>query len=105
MMATIVCSLDHRCYECPGKAKLVKFLLQCHFQIEDLDSTEELSQEIIQFPQWQSIDRTQINNLSLPLNDFIEFAADKIDQLTAHFFIAKCQSAYLKSRKENLSPN
>ena len=43
IMATIVCSLDrkmcmiHRYFECPGKAKLVKFL-QCHFQVEDLDS-------------------------------------------------------------------
>ena len=48
MMAAFVFSLDHemcmvhKCYECPGKAKLVEFL-QCHFQTEDLDSIEELN--------------------------------------------------------------
>ena len=103
----MVCSLNkmsmvHRCPECSEKSELIKFL-QHQFEV----FSDELNQETIQFQQWQSTDRTQINNLSPPLIDFIDYASNKIDLLTAHSYFAKCQSAYryLKSRKAILSEN
>lgn len=100
MIEAIVCSREskmcmvHRCPDCPGKDALTRLL---NFQFKDYDE-----EDIIHFQQWESTDRTQINNLCLAVNEFIELVAEKMDQLTAHSFIAKSQAAYLRSRKEGL---
>ena len=54
------------------------------------------------FKQWQSTDRTTLNTLTLPTDEFIEFAASQLGKLTSHFFIAKSQAQYLKNRKESI---
>ena len=43
--------------------------------------------------------------MSLSADDFIENVAKKISDLTAHSFILKSQSQYLKCRKELLGKN
>ena len=50
-------------------------------------------------------DRPQIVAISLAVGDFIENVAKKTSDLTAHFFISKSQSQYLKCRKELLGEN
>ena len=43
--------------------------------------------------------------MSLLVDDFIKNVAKKISDLTAHSFISKSQSQYLKRRKELLGEN
>ena len=97
MMQIMVCDITnkncmvHRCSNCPGKAALIDHLATC---------MEEHTE--VQFKQWQSTDRTTLNTLTLPIDEFIETAASQLDKLTSHSFIAKTQAQYLKKRKESL---
>ena len=43
--------------------------------------------------------------MSLPVDDFIENVAKKISNLTAHSFVSKSQSQYLKRKKEIFGEN
>ena len=82
----------HRCPDCPGKnavfAKLQE--MECFFEAD------------VEFKQWQSTDRTSLNTLKLPTDEFVELVATKFNNLTAHFYIAKSQAQYLKTRKESI---
>jgi len=99
MMQIIVCDttnkncMVHRCSNCPGKVALIS-------KLQELECLEETSE--IKFKQWQSTDRTTLNSLTLPKDEFIELATSKLDKLTAHSFIAKSQAQYLKNRKESI---
>ena len=66
-------------------------------QLNCLEKTFE-----VVFKQWQSTKRTTLNTLTLPTDEFIEFAASPLDKLTSHSFIAKSQAQYLKNRKESI---
>ena len=67
----------HRCPACPGKSALVS-------KLQQLDCLVEMDEVI--FKQWQSTDRTTLNTLALPTDEFIEFAASQLDKLTSQFF-------------------
>ena len=86
----------HCCSDCPGEEALQE-LLRNLFQ--------EINNDFIQFQQWKSTDQAQIVTMSLPAYNFIENVAEKISNLTAHFFISKSQSQYLKHSKELLGEN
>ena len=98
IMKLIVCDVAnkncmvHRCPDCPGKnavfAKLQE--MECFFEAD------------VEFKQWQSTDRTSLNTLKLPTDEFVELVATKFDNLTAHSYIAKSQAQYLKTRKESI---
>ena len=100
LMSKVVCNLTnkmcmiHRCPNCPGKIKLLDFLYQ---------SFSDNTDDEITFQQWVSTDRTTIINMVLDIADFFDFLADKIDHLTSHSYISKCQSRYLQHLKENLA--
>ena len=100
MMKAIVCDTSnkncmvHRCPACPGKSALVS-------KLQQLDCLVEMDEVI--FKQWQSTDRTTLNTLALPTDEFIEFAASQLDKLTSHSFIAKSQAQHLKNRKESIN--
>ena len=96
MMTAIVCDIsDKNCmvYRCPGKSALVS-------KLQQLDCLEETFEVI--FKQWKSTDRTNLNTLTLPTDEFIEFAASQLDKSTSHSFIVKSQVQYLKNRKESI---
>ena len=82
----------YRCPDCPGKnavfAKLQE--MECFFEAD------------VEFKQWQSTDRTSLNTLKLPTDEFVELVATKFDNLTAHSYIAISQAQYLKTRKESI---
>jgi len=87
----------HRCQNCPGIDGLQDKLKEMFPNLDD--------DELVQFQQWQSTDRTQILTLSLPLSDFLQLLAEKLDHLTAHSYIAKAQATYLRHRKDTLESN
>ena len=105
LMGKLVCSLDsklcmiHRCRECPGAEGLTSYLeTLCELQVDDTD-------EVVYYKQWVTVDRTTLQDYSKPLDEFIENLVEKLDNLTSHHFIAKHQSRYLTSLKEELPPN
>ena len=100
LMQLIICDttskicMVHRCSDCPRKNALISLL-------QSLDSLIQLPE--ITFRQWQSTDRTTLNTITLPTDEFIEPTASKLDKLTTHFFFAKSQAQYLKYRKDSLA--
>ena len=101
MMTKLVCNVQskvcmvHRCTNCPGRLNLISFLHQ-------LISDHGRINEEITFQQWESTDRTTLVHIVMDMPEFIEFLAYKLDDLTSHSFIAKCQAKYLNSLKESL---
>ena len=85
----------HLCPNCPGVSNLLSFL---HEQIYD---NGIIDQEIT-FPQRESTDRTILVCMVMDVADFLQFLAQKMDKLTSHSFIAKCQAKHLSTLKEKL---
>ena len=94
----------HRCKNCPGieaaEQFLEQYLNQGHEEEEFVGDEDE---EMIDFKQWTTTDRTDLVTMRLPLSDFIELLSEKLDKITSHSFIAKSQSSYLKHVKDTLS--
>ena len=96
LISKVVCNPDskicmvHRCSNCPGKDALHQYLQEVPH-----------SSDQITFQQWVSTDRTTM--VTMKPFEFQEFLANKIDLLTAHSYISKCQARYLTHLKDNLS--
>lgn len=94
-----VCNLEseecmlHRCPRCPDEAALRDFLMGL-----DYFGTKET----ITFKQWLHTDRSSLETLVKPVDEFVDFLVAKLVQLTKHHFIAKSQSLCLKQIKTNL---
>ena len=84
----------HRCLSCPGTDALQIFLLK---ELEELDFEDELS-----FNRWQGTDRTQLVTQTETVETYIELVVKCIDELTAHSYISKCQTKFLKNLKLKL---
>ena len=113
LMDMLVCNRDskqcmvHRCKSCPPMRNLEEYLLQ---QFETQNDNEEedednIEEQIIQFQQWTTVDRAELVSQSLPVSDFVNLLAEKLNNLTSHSYIAKSQMQYLKKCKENLKEN
>lgn len=102
-MAKIVCDTSnnecmvHRCQNCPGTAELKAFLDE---QLDDINEDQEFH-----FYKWQSTDRTQLITQTVTVEEYKDFVVECIDELTAHSYISKCQTKYLKDLKEKLPEN
>ena len=100
LMEMIVCDCDnrtcmvHRCDKCPGTDSLREYL-----------ETLLVEHEEVTFQQWQTTDRSKMVTQTLNVDEFIELLVGAIDSLTSHSYIAKCQTKYLKRRKEELPHN
>ena len=81
------------CLVCPGKEPLKDMLTKC-FEENDVDEVE--------FKQWVSTDRSKLETMVQPIDDFIDTFLEKLDNLRRHDFIAKQQSNFLNERKETL---
>ena len=81
------------CTECPGKDLLREMLERC-FNEEEIDK--------IEFKQWTTTDRSNLQTIVQSIDEFIENFLDKLETLRRHDFIAKQQSRYLAERKESL---
>lgn len=62
-------------------------------------------EDTVQYKQWITTDRTNLQDISSSFQDFMEMLADKSDKLTSHHFIAKHQSSYLAQWTENIHQN
>ena len=60
---------------------------------------------VIEFNQWTSTDRANLISCSENVPQFKNLVIQQLEKLTAHSFIAKCQSIYLREFKENLEEN
>lgn len=86
-----------RCEKCPSKESLTAFL-QTKFE-------NYLEEDRIEFKQWVATDRTQMITQTSTIDEFIYELTTKIEKLIPHSYIAKSQSSYFKSLKDNCAPN
>ena len=73
-----------------------------NFKDELLALYSESMIDEIQYKQWVSTDRSTLETLSKPTDEFVEHFGEKLDKLRRHDFIAKQQSYYCTERKESL---
>ena len=100
----IVCDTEdrecmvQRCPNCPqSPGNLREFLF-------DLMEDHE-QDDMIEFQQWTTTDRSNLINQREYLVDYIELVIEQLQKLTAHSYLAKAQAKYLKSRKEEMDAN
>ena len=83
------------CEYCPGKEPLKEILERCY---------EEMGIDELQFSQWTSTDRSNLETMVKPVEEFLDIFVEKLEALKRHDFIAKQQARYLNDVKENLLP-
>ena len=64
---------------------------------------EYFDENEIQYKQWTTTDRSQLETISQSTEEFVETFIEKLQLLSRHDFIAKEQSNYLKDRKAALN--
>ena len=89
------CMLNH-CDSCPHESVIKLFLVDKLLMKYSRDST-------INFSQWISTDRSQLEENECDFDEFIEKLTTMFYKLTEHHYIAKSQSAYFKHRKASLT--
>ena len=87
----------HRCANCPGSDEVKRFIVE---ELHDFDDEDEFV-----FNQWESTDRPQMITQSMYKDEYINMVVKRINDLTSHSFLAKCQAKFLKNLKENLLPH
>ncbi|XP_060780327.1 uncharacterized protein LOC132888272 [Neoarius graeffei] len=102
LLSKMVCSTENRecmlhyCDNCPGKDGLVTYLTEL-FATNDIEP-----EDIITYKQWVLTDRTALVTLQLPVSEFIPQVCKQFNDLRAHHFVAKAQSAFLRELKDTL---
>ena len=92
--ATTECFLGN-CSECPGSEKLREAVLN----IMDANLIDT-----VEFRQWMTTDRANLETKVLPIDDFIDCFILGLEKLQVHDFIAKMQSSFAAKKKETLQP-
>lgn len=87
------CHLNE-CANCPRSSVVSDFLIELF--------TKEAINEI-EYPNWISVDRTTMLNVTATPDEFVEQFVERLTKLKVHSFITKEQSAYSKYLKENLA--
>ena len=93
ILSSPTCPLGE-CKNCPGVAMLKEWLLQC-FKIKGVEE--------IEYKQWTTTDRSQLQTFIQSTDEFIERFLGSLKTLTRHDFIAQEQAKYLDWKKSNLS--
>ena len=102
LLEKIVCSVNdrkcmlHLCESCSGKLGLEQYLSDL-FCLHDFDSDDMMT-----YKQWAHTDRTAIFCITASVQEFIQTACNSFESLRQHHFIAKAQSSYLSTLKEDL---
>ena len=68
-----------------------------------LENFDENEFDEIQYKQWTTTDRSQLETISQSTEEFVETFITKLPVLSRHDFIAQEQSNYLKDRKAALN--
>lgn len=90
--SSIDCNMG-KCIYCPGETEL-RTILQ--------ESFAENLIEKVQFRQWVSVDRCNLEMFEKSSEEFIDLFCSKLSSLVQHDFIAKQQGAFFNYTKENL---
>ena len=92
---SINCYLS-KCKQCPGVAVLNQKLQ---------DIMEEKMVDNIEYKQWTSTDRSTMETVTQPVEEFIETFVAAVKKLQYHDFIPHMQANYVNEAKINLGPN
>lgn len=85
------------CSKCSDVNVLSSFLLS---RFEENDIAED---DVITFKQWMTTNRrSSLEDISKPVDEFVQFFTEKIVKLASHSFISSQQSQFFKYRKEHL---
>ena len=79
----------HRCSNCPTTADLLEEKL--YELIGDIDEDET-----IEFNQWVNTDRADLITQRVSVHEYVALVIEQLVKLTAHSYISKGQSRYLK---------
>ncbi len=66
------------------------------------DSDDESEDQQVLYKQWTTVDRSELNTYSATASEFVSILCDKLNDLTAHSYVARSQAAYLKHLKESI---
>ena len=86
------CYLD-QCHKCPDIST---------FSTEIFEILTNASIDQVQYTVWTATDRSTLNTVTADVSDFVEELCDKLQILKPHSYIAKQQSEFIASKKENL---
>ena len=99
----LVCDIDNkdcmvqRCPSCPKSTEVFQQRLY-----EMLENEGYAANDTIEFQQWTTTDRSTMVSQKEYVYDYVDIVEAQLQKLTAHSFIAKAQSRYLKSRKAEM---
>lgn len=60
--------------------------------------------DTVTYKQWTAVDRSTLETVSEPSDEFVESFAEKLEALLPHSFIATQQSMFYKECKDDLKP-
>lgn len=83
------------CEECGDTTGLLNTLLEA-------DEIDEMPDNMI-YKQWVTVDRAEMITVSKPRDEFLESLVDKVNELKAHHYVSKIQSASFKEIKSTLT--
>ena len=72
----------NKCEDCPGFEKVVDFLRHEVCKKWSADNT-------ISFKQWEKVDRSELMDDELPVDEFLEVIVEKLKKILLHHFIYK----------------
>ena len=73
--------------------------------MKELLSRKCSENDVIEYKQWVTTDRSQLEDKEEFADDFVTLLSGILHKLTEHHFIAKNQNQYLKGLKASLKPN
>ena len=90
----VLCYLG-KCKQCPGAA--------LHIKLQDIMDANMI--DILQYKQWTSIDRSTMESIVQPVDEFLQSFIQALKKLQRHDLIAKLQSNFVNDAKQALGPN
>ena len=82
------------CVNCSTKEDDLKIQVSDAFEQDFVDEVE--------FKQWTNTDRSQLELLSLSVEEFVELIVSSLQKLKKHFFINQQQQAAIRKKREEL---
>lgn len=116
LITPVVCNEESRtcmlrlCENCHTTAQIENFLLgeitnQGHL-CEEPEDMEDFWNENVQYNQWKTNDKqTELITQVSTRSEVVRFAAEKLDKMIPHEFIARKQATYMKDLKSSIPPN
>ena len=83
------------CDSCPGIASLKDVLMAI---------MDDNMIDYVNYKQWVSVDRSTLETVSKPADEFVELFCEKLELLLPHSFIATQQASFYKECKSTLQP-